>query len=317
MKIRLGYVAISVTLEEIDHYRTITWTTFSKLDSNKQNKVLDEIIRHNLSFLKRTLQYNLENEIYFYRLSQNIIPLATHPAYQYDYITPYKKEWQEIGQFIIDNNIRVDMHPDQFCVLNSINEKVVEQSTNILRFCYKIYQALGFSGKAILHVGSSYPEKNIAKERFIKNFYYLPKEIRQMIILENDDKVYTAKDVLELCEHLKIPMVLDYHHYLCNHQKEKITELLPRIYNTWNLEKLVPKMHFSTPKNFKEKRAHSTYISLKSFQKFLTVISTMDKDLDIMLECKAKDEALFRLVRQLKTYPNYLFLTNSTFKIKK
>ena len=36
-------------------------------------------------------------------------------------------------------------------------------------------------------------------------------------------------------------------------------------------------------------------------------------DIDIMLEAKGKDEALFRLVRQLKYKTNYKFIDDTTF----
>ncbi len=316
MKIRLGYVAISLTLDEMDHYHTITWTRLQTLEKEKQKEKLSEIINHNLEFLERILKYNIQNEIFFYRLSHNMIPLATYPGYSYDFITPYQNKWKRIGSIIKKNHLRVDIHPNQFCVLNSINPSVVEQTINELFVCYQIYEALGVSGKVILHVGSSMPNKEEALNRFRTVFNQLSKEIKNMILLENDDKIYTVKDVLELCEELQIPMVLDYHHYLCNHGGEKIEKLLPRIFKTWKNENLPPKIHFSSPKSRKEKRSHSTYLSYQGFEKFLQVIAPYQREVDVMLECKGKDEALFRLVRQLKTDSHYEFLNNSTFMIK-
>lgn len=222
MKIRLGYVAIFLTLNELDHYQTITWTRFCQLDNLEKEKRLSQIIKHNLEFLEEILDYNLENEIYFYRMSHNMVPLATHPEYSYDYIFPYQQKWKQLGRKIKTNQFRIDAHPDQYCVLNSANDSVYEGTVRELKFCQKIYEALGIPGKVILHVGSSFPSKKEALDRFRLNFAKLPPNLKKMILLENDDKVYTAQDVLELCEELEIPMVLDYHHYLCNHQKEKI-----------------------------------------------------------------------------------------------
>lgn len=317
MKIRLGYVAISLTLNELNHYQTITWTRFCQLGKSEGEKKLSQIIEHNLEFLEYLLNYNIENEIYFYRMSHNMIPLATHPKYTYNYISPYQKKWQQIGEKIKSNQLRVDVHPDQYCVLNSTNDSVYEGTVRELKFCQKIYKALGISGKVILHVGSSLPDKEEALNRFRLNFSKLPLALKKMIILENDDKIYTAQDVLELCEELEVPMVLDYHHYICNHKKERLEQLLPRIFSTWKKENLPPKIHFSSPKSMKEKRAHSTYLSYTGFEKFLKIIAPFEQDVDIMLECKGKDEALFRLVRQLKASKQYEFINNSTFFIPK
>ena len=43
---------------------------------------------------------------------------------------------------------------------------------------------------------------------------------------------------------------------------------------------------------------------IKEFVDFLSILKEINMDLDIMIEAKMKDDALFRLVRQLK-YLNY------------
>lgn len=315
MKFRLGYVAISLTLDEIEHFHTVTYTQYQKLGSKLNKNKLDDIINKNLDLLKLILEYNIKNQIYFYRISHHIIPLATHNKVKYDYITKFKDKYLKIGEFIKNNNIRMDSHPDQFCVLNSTKEEVVLNSKRILNFNYKLFKALNIESKVVLHVGSSEISKQEGIKRFKTNFLTLPSYIRKMIILENDDKIYNIVDTLELCEELKIPMVLDYHHYLCNHGKEKLIDYLPRIYNTWNNTNLNPKIHFSSPKSKKEKRTHSTYLNLKGFLKFLNIIKQIPQDVDIMLECKGKDEALLRLSRQLIMIPYIKNINNSTFEI--
>ena len=301
MKFRLGYVAISLTLEDFFHFRTLSYSNYQKLKEEEQRKRLDEIIRHNFNVLKKILYYNIDNHIYFYRMSHNIIPLATHDKVKLDYIQPYQKEWKEIGDIIKKYKLRVDIHPDQFCVLNSHRVEVVENSFKILEFNQKIFNAMDYDdGKIILHIGSSVNGKEASMLRFEENFKKLDSSIQKRIILENDDKVYTIEDTLFLCEKLNIPMVLDYHHYLCHHTKYNIKEYLNRIFSTWKHSQLSPKIHFSSPKSKKEKRAHSFYIEFKGFKKFLDCIELFNIDIDIMLECKGKDEALFRLMRQLK-----------------
>ena len=76
-------------------------------------------------------------------------------------------------------------------------------------------------------------------------------------------------------------------------------------------------MHFSSPKNKKEFRSHSNYINSNDFIKFINIIKKYNTSIDIMLECKAKDEAMFKLIRQLKYKTNYHFINETTFKINK
>ena len=154
--------------------------------------------------------------------------------------------------------------------------------------------------------------KKASITRFINNFNKLPNHIQRCIAVENDDKVYNVKDVLELCNKLNLPMVLDYHHFMCNNDGENIEEYLPKILNTW--KNINPKFHFSSPKSKlkKEFRSHHDYINSDDFIKFIELLKPYNKDIDIMLEAKAKDDALSRLVRELKYKTNYEFIDEST-----
>lgn len=311
MKIRLGYVSISKTLD-ISTSKTITYTEFIK--NNDFNK-LDNIIKENLCNLEKIIDYNIKNNVHFYRLTSKLIPLATLEEVDFDYIEGYKDYYKRIGDKIKKYNIRVDTHPDQFCVLNSTKKEIVESSINILKYHYNILNALGIENKIIiLHIGSSVLGKYNSIKRFINNFNKLPNYLKKCIALENDDKIYNIKDCLELCEFLNIPMVLDYHHHICNNDGIDINLYLKRIFNTWND---TPKMHFSSPKNKTKKdfRTHHEYIDIDDFISFLDKIKLLNTNLDIILECKAKDEALFRLVRLLK-YHDFEFIDETSFKLK-
>lgn len=316
MKIRLGYVAISKTLD-ITPNSTITYTQFLK---DKSIDKIYSIIEKNLHSLEELLKYNIKNHIHFYRLTSQLIPLATKPEVEFDYIYTFQKQYDVLKQLIKNNNMRIDMHPDQFCVLNSTKKEVIDNTFRILEHSYQILDCLGIQNKIIiLHVGSSVFGKEKSLQRFVHNFYKLPKYIQKCIAIENDDKVYTIIDCLKLCHKLHIPMVLDYHHYLCNHGEEKIEDYLQSIFDTWNNTNLSPKMHFSSPKNKtkKEFRSHHDYIDIETFIDFVDKLNTTHEQLDIMLEAKAKDDALFRLIRQLKYKTDYTFLDDTTFINKK
>ena len=84
--------------------------------------------------------------------------------------------------------------------------------------------------------------------------------------------------------------------------------------NTWNI---TPKIHYSSPKNKTKKdfRSHHDYIDSKDFIKFLNEIKFINRDLDIMIEAKGKDEALFKLIRELKYKTNYKFIDETSFII--
>lgn len=312
MKVRLGYVALSKALDDVTTSSTITYTNY--INKNYNTSKLLEITKNNLDSLYEIIKYNVKNNFHFYRLTSKLVPLATHDKVDFDYITPFLDEYKKIGKLINDNNIRVDTHPDQYAVLNSMDSKIVKNTVEILEYHYKIMDALGIKDKIIiLHVGSSACGKKASITRFINNFNKLPDHIKECIAVENDDKVYNIKDVLELCHKINVPMVLDYHHFICNNEKEDINYYLKEIIDTWDGK--LPKMHFSSPKSKlkKEFRSHSDYINKESFIEFINILKKQDKDIDIMLEAKAKDDAISRLVRCLKYETNYKFVNETTF----
>lgn len=312
MNIQLGYVSISKTLD-ITPSKTITYTEFKK---NNDYEKLNNIIIENLTNLEKIIDYNIKNNIHFYRITSNLIPLATIKEINFDYCEKYQKYYKNISNKIKKHNIRIDVHPGEFCVLNSTKKEIVESSINIIKYHYNILNSLDIENKIIiLHIGSSVFGKENSIKRFINNFNKLPTYLQKCIALENDDKIYNILDCLTLCEKLNIPMVLDYHHHICNNDNINIDNYLEKIFKTW--KNLTPKIHFSSPKNKtkKEFRSHHEYININDFITFLEKIKNINSNLDIMLECKAKDEALFRLVRQLKYY-NYTFLDETTIKLK-
>ena len=314
MKVRLGYVALSKALDDVTTSSTITYTNY--INKNYNTSKLLEITKNNLDSLYEIIKYNVKNNFHFYRLTSKLVPLATHDKVDFDYITPLLDEYKKIGKLINDNNIRIDTHPDQYAVLNSMDSKIVKNTVEILEYHYKIMDALGIKDKIIiLHVGSSACGKKASITRFINNFNKLPDHIKKCIAVENDDKVYNIKDVLELCHKINVPMVLDYHHFICNNEKEDINDYLKEIIDTWDGK--IPKMHFSSPKSKlkKEFRSHSDYINKECFIKFINILKKQDKDIDIMLEAKAKDDAVSRLARCLKYETNYKFLDETTFII--
>ena len=302
MKVRLGYVAISKCLD-CTSSSLFTYTEFLK---NNDYVKLDLVIKSNLDALEKIIDYNIKNNIHFYRLSSRIIPLATKDDVSFDYIDKYREYYDRIGKKINDNKMRVDFHPDQFTVLNSVKSDVIDSSIKNLEYHYKLLDALGIKNKVlVIHVGSSVFGKDNSLKRFINIFNKLPEYLKECIVIENDDKVFNICDVMYLSNVLNVRVVFDYHHYVCNCSDVNYED----IFSKWD----VPKIHFSSPRSKKEFRSHSDYINSDEFINFIEMIKKYNIDIDIMIEAKEKDDALFRLVRELKYKTNYKFIDDTTF----
>lgn len=319
MRVHLGYVAISLNLPKVTSSSNVTFTAYQKFASReKRLDKLKSVTLTNLDDLYKILKYNVEKNIHFYRITSSLVPLATHPEVtDWDYRVIFRKDFERIGRFINENKMRVDTHPNEFNVINSAKPDVVESSIRNLWFHAHLFEDIQYpEGKMVLHVGSSEGGKAAAAERLVKNFEKIPTEIGKKIILENDDKTFTAFETLQLCKELSLPMVLDIHHHFCNNNCEPLEELLPQILSTWKDEVLPPKFHFSSPRETPTDRKHSDFIDAQDFVKFIDTCKLFDRDIDIMLEAKQKDLSLIKLMEDLKNIKKeWKFIDTSTFEL--
>lgn len=308
MKIRLGYACISKTID----VTSSSPYTYTEYKNNKDLTKWEKIVISNLEALEQIINYNINNNIHFFRISSKLIPLATIKEINLDYITPFKKYYKKIAKKIKDNNLRVDFHLDQFCVLNSTKKEVVDNTISSLEYHYKLLDILDIKNKLLLlHIGSNTFGKENSIKRFINNFNDLPDYLKKCIAIENDDKVFTVADCLNISKKINVPVVIDIHHNNCNPSFFNIDD----IFKTWKKEN--PKIHFSTPKNKtrKEFRSHHDYINSDDFILFLEKIKNKNIDIDIMIEAKAKDEAVFKLIREIKYKTNYKFIDETTINL--
>ena len=301
MKIRFGYVANAVGLWDASPSKALTFTRYSTLPKNERMEKLKSITAQNLQHTKRILYYNIAHEIELYRFSSSIVPLATHPEVMWDFLTPFKNEWEEIGEIIHNFGLRVSFHPNQFTLFTSPREEVTINAVKDMEYHFRMLQAMNAldTGLINIHIGGAYGDKNNAINRFHQNLKQLPMEIKKHMTLENDDKTYDVKETLITCEKENIPMVLDYHHYMANTGESDLLTYLHRIYNTWNNINIVPKIHISSPKSDQAYRSHADFVSLDFVLPFLKMAKELDQDFDIMIEAKQKNLAMQKLVEEI------------------
>lgn len=320
MNVRLGYVAMTLNLTNCSPSGTVTVKTLSGLsDAKTRLHRLRKITKNNLDNTLRILRYNKALNISVYRFTSKLVPLATHPLTDnWDYTEDFNEEFTQIGEFVRENDFRVSAHPDHYTLINASSQKIVEDSIRDLDYHVKLYEAMGlddYKYKLVMHIGGVYKNKELSIERFKESFQKLPDRIKRRLILENDDKAYTAKDVLEICRDLKVPMVLDVHHHNCVNNGEALEDMLEDIFKTWSGEYFPPKIHFSSPKSIKEFRSHADNIEPGEFEKFLKMARKVNMDFDVMLEAKNKDNALFNLSKEIKEFENIRWINDGHFEV--
>jgi len=319
LQIRFGYVAMSMMLEDCSPSKTITVTNLSKIEAEEGRiRKLTSLAKTNLDNTQRLFYHNQAHDIKVFRITSKLIPLGTHPITRnWDWLAAIGDNLGILGSYAKEHGFRISAHPDHYTLLNSPKEEVFKKSIEDLEYHCKIFDRMGLdsAAKLVIHVGGCYGNKTDSIQRFINNYHDLPAQMKNRIILENDDKIYTARDVLSICEHLGIPMVLDIHHHWCNHNNDDIKAYLPAIFNTWTHETLVPKIHVSSPKDDKKYRSHADNIDPVLFLDFLKMTKTINKDFDVMIEAKNKDLALFNLMKDMRNIPEYRFTSEASIEL--
>jgi UV DNA damage endonuclease len=319
MIVRLGYVAIALNLPKVTTSSNVTYANYKKLSTEEQklNK-LKAVTLSNLNDLYKILEYNIDKQLHFYRITSALFPLVTHPDVgDWGYRNIFKKDLQYIGDFIKKHNLRVDTHPDEFNVINSTKDEVVKNTLRNLLVHQHFFEDINYPlGKMVIHLGGAEGGKEAGLMRLVTNLSAYPSEITSKLMFENDDKTYTAKEALKICNELELPMVFDVHHHNCNNNGETAAELLGDIMDTWKKQALPPKFHFSSPRESEKDRKHADFINASDFIDFIEICKPLNKNIDIMLEAKQKDISLFKLVDDIKQLrAHWKWLDNSTFEV--
>ncbi|MFM9281504.1 UV DNA damage repair endonuclease UvsE [Paenibacillus jiagnxiensis] len=316
MRVRFGYVAMSMVIENASPSKTMTLTSFNKLaDREAAIRKLERIAEENLHNTLRLLRHNRANGIEVYRFSSKLIPLATHADLQdWDPFTALRAAFAEVGDYVKAHHMRVSFHPDHFTVLSTPRPEVLASSVRDLQHHGRMLNAmgLGFAAKNNIHIGGAYGDKRASAERFEEHFAGLERALQERLTLENDDKTFNAVETLEVCRHTGLPMVLDLHHQWVNNDGERPWELWPAIQETWKSplaqagssadQPLPPKIHISSPKSERDPRGHADDVEPGPVLEFLRAVAGSTPCLDVMIEAKRKDEALFNLMRKLSRY---------------
>ena len=196
-----------------------------------------------------------------------------------------------------ENNFRISMHPDQFTLINSIDEEIFKRSVWELEYHADILNLmdLDHTAKIQIHGGGVYGDKKQSTERFINRYQKLPKKIRDRLVVENDEKSYSFQDCFKINQMTGIPIVFDYFHHTILNNDEKLTDVLQMQNETWKKRDGIPIIDYSSQEPGERKGKHIESIDLKDFKKFLEQSSGFD--FDIMLEIKDKEQSAIQALK--------------------
>ncbi|HEY0458200.1 MAG TPA: UV DNA damage repair endonuclease UvsE [Pyrinomonadaceae bacterium] len=260
LKSNLGLVCITHS-EEV-RYKTTTRKNLLSLDAAAQAEKLRAIYTENTARLKRAIEYCLANNINLYRMTSALFPFSDE-AMGARILEEFAGELGEIGESALKRGLRLVLHPDQFVVLSSDSEQVVENSVKILKMHARtmdfLRQPRSEWAAMTIHGG-----KSNRADRMVENLQKLPEEIRSRIVLENDEYAYSAAEILDVCRRARVPMVFDAHHHVCREKLEDyndptVEEMFRAARETW-ANPANQMVHISNGRERFGDRAHSDLI---------------------------------------------------------
>jgi UV DNA damage endonuclease len=288
MLARLGFVA-SVLSEDISASRTC------RLKNATPHRIRG-LIAENLGALERIVTFLERRRILLYRITSNLIPFASHSVNALEWWEEFAPRLSAIGARIRALGIRVSTHPGQYTVLNSPTAVTVKAAVSELEYHARLLDSLGTdrSAKIVLHIGGLYAgTEAIAMDRFCAVASELSNDVRRRLVVENDDRLFDAEEALSVAHRIDVPVVFDWLHHNANPCRAPLTEVLPRVFETWKPVDGRPKVHLSSQASGGPPGAHADDIRLRDALAFFDVLPP--PPFDCMLEAKGKDRALLKL----------------------
>lgn len=264
-----------------------------------------ELALQNVKDLIPMIEYNYKNGINCFRLSSDMFPHFTDTEtepYDIEFAIPYLKQ---AGDLAKKYNQRIVMHPSQFNQVGAVSEDVFNKTVQDLKHHANILRAMGmdYNSVLIVHGGGTYGDKEKTKARWVKQFFLLPKRVRNRLVIENCERGYSPRDVLEIAVACSIPVAYDCHHYYCYRKinpsyTEKPKEFLSEIISTWGERRML--CHVSS-QGCGRIGHHADYIE-KIPKHMIRILKKVGFDLEV--EAKMKEQAIFAL---FKKYDNGIF----------
>lgn len=282
---RLGYACIHT--EESTCSRTVRLKNFTIQKAS-------ELALKNTESLLHLINRNVRDEIFLFRITSNLFPLVTHPKVGYylhalpDY-PQIEQNLQKVGAIADANNMRLTMHPSPYTSIISENTVTRSSSLNEIALHQTIAEIIWSKQFVInFHVGRSFSKTLVPKLK--KRLEGLSKRfpVNWTLALENDDKAggWQPEDLYPICKEMGIAYTHDFHHIKASGRTHQ------DVYIRWcvdSYERLGyrPKFHYSESSTDKKNpRAHSRFIENR--------IPVHNLDVDVMIEAKAKQEALLK-----------------------
>ena len=301
---------------------THAWAKRQKSKTIVEDKLI-EVAKKNIlnthALVKKVA--TLPNELRMLRLTSDMFSFYTMDEYQYFWkstdVQKCLEQWMKpIGETARQNDVRISFHPDQFVVLASDREEVVNKSIDEFEYHTDMVRWMGYGQtfqdfKINVHISGRRGPDGIRAA-----WPRLSTEARNCITIENEEISYGLDDCLSISD--CVPIVLDIHHHWVREGEyiSPMDDRVKRVVDSWR--GLRPTLHYSVSREDylvgHASNAHPSYGTLieagykkqklRAHSDFYWNSAVNDWALtfldgfDIMCESKAKNLASFALYEE-------------------
>ena len=303
-------------------------TTVAWLNRQSKDVAVDklwELTKHNIEAARKAVEYvgNLEESRRCFRLGSDILPVYTEPNWSWFWRLPdvrsyCEKAFRSVGDLARERNVRLSMHPGQFCVLASDSDDIVNRSIEEFEYHADMARWMGY-GKSFqdfkinVHIAGRRGPGGIREA-----YKRLSLEARNCLTIENEEISHGLDDCLSISD--VVPIVVDIHHHWIREGEyiQPSDDRIKRAMDSWRGVR--PIIHYSVSRedylvghpsdqfpslnalmeggHKKQKlRAHSDFYWNSAVNEW--ALSFLDS-FDIMSESKAKNLASFALADHAK-----------------
>jgi len=265
----------------------------------------------------------LEPALRMVRITSDMLPFYTMDGWQNFWKDRQMQDNLEcwfapIGEAARANNVRLSFHPDQFVVLASDREEVVNKSIEEFEYHVDMARMMGY-GRTFQDIKINVHISGRKGPQGIRDVYgRLSPEARNTLTLENEEYTHGLSDCLSLSD--LVPTVMDIHHNWVREGSyiDSNNDLVKKVIDSWR--GLRPTMHYSVSREdvltahprhvlpdhgaliaegySKQKlRAHSDFYWNDAVNDW--ALTFLD-NFDIMCESKGKNLASFKLLERAK-----------------
>lgn len=304
--IQLGLCCLNTVLRSqkppVFASRSIILKTFeTKGVDHLKSKIIE-----NLQDILTMMEWNKQNDIHVFRLSSEIFPHKSNPRapdYTYDFAIDLL---QQIGRLSKQLNQRLTFHPGQYNCIGTPVKDVFLHTIEDLKYHADLLDLMELDENSVIviHGGGIYGDKIATKHRWYDHFQLLPDNVKRRLVIENCEKNFSIVDCLEVSREVDIPVVFDTHHYACYkilHPDETFEDpgfYIPEILASWARRGIKPKFHISEQGSGKTGH-HSDYVETIP-EYLLEIPKKYNVKIDIMIEAKMKEQAIFRLYKKYR-----------------